>query len=254
MAIKLRGIAGETLLQHLEEDANGPGEQDFLLTNYPVFFGKDPVDYARFIAIITTPLRNWRDRVKQRARLFVFFILEGRFRQLWIFAANAAQRIDSPFSASYFSMTPYRLGDDLVVRYAATPAPNLRTPPAPDRDSPSYLREAMAKTLETSGDLEAPVIYNFSAQFRAQASADDVEDASRAWQRPQDTTVALGRIEISRQDFEHADRLYDCETLSFNPWRSLPQHRPLGGLNRMRLAVYLASLRLRHRLNMQPGL
>jgi hypothetical protein len=30
----------------------------------------------------------------------------------------------------------------------------------------------------------------------------------------------------------------------------LPEHRPLGSLNRMRLAVYLASSQIRHRLNM----
>jgi hypothetical protein len=27
----------------------------------------------------------------------------------------------------------------------------------------------------------------------------------------------------------------------FNPWNCLPEHRPLGSVNRIRLAVYLAS-------------
>ena len=34
--------------------------------------------------------------------------------------------------------------------------------------------------------------------------------------------------------------LYDCERMVFNPWNRLPEHRPLGSVNRMRLAVYLA--------------
>jgi hypothetical protein len=36
----------------------------------------------------------------------------------------------------------------------------------------------------------------------------------------------------------------------FNPWNCLPEHRPLGSVNRMRLAVYLASRQVRRKLNM----
>ena len=39
------------------------------------------------------------------------------------------------------------------------------------------------------------------------------------------------------------------EKVAFNPWNCLPEHQPLGSLNRMRLAVYTASARARHRLN-----
>lgn len=31
-----------------------------------------------------------------------------------------------------------------------------------------------------------------------------------------------------------------CESLSFNPWHALAEHRPLGGMNRLRRAVYAA--------------
>jgi hypothetical protein len=36
----------------------------------------------------------------------------------------------------------------------------------------------------------------------------------------------------------------------FNPWNCLPEHRPLGSVNRMCLAVYLASRQVRRELNM----
>jgi hypothetical protein len=32
--------------------------------------------------------------------------------------------------------------------------------------------------------------------------------------------------------------LYDCEHMVFNPQNCLPEHRPLGSVNRMRLAAY----------------
>ncbi|WP_157088805.1 hypothetical protein [Bradyrhizobium jicamae] len=35
--------------------------------------------------------------------------------------------------------------------------------------------------------------------------------------------------------------LYDSEHMVFNPWNCLPEHGPLGSVNRMRLAVYLAA-------------
>lgn len=43
--------------------------------------------------------------------------------------------------------------------------------------------------------------------------------------------------------------LYDCEHMVFNPWNSLPEHM-LGSVNRMRLAVYLASRQARRKPNM----
>jgi hypothetical protein len=36
----------------------------------------------------------------------------------------------------------------------------------------------------------------------------------------------------------------------FNPWNRLPEHMPLGSVNRMRLAVNLASRQVRRKLNM----
>ncbi len=38
--------------------------------------------------------------------------------------------------------------------------------------------------------------------------------------------------------------------MTFNPWSRLEQRRPLGSINRMRLAVYLASLQVWQKLNM----
>ena len=40
--------------------------------------------------------------------------------------------------------------------------------------------------------------------------------------------------------------------LAFNPWHSLPAHRPLGNQNRARKAIYLELSRLRQSMNSQP--
>ena len=43
-----------------------------------------------------------------------------------------------------------------------------------------------------------------------------------------------------------------CENLSFTPWHSLPQHRPLGAVNRVRRTVYESVSKKRHALNQTP--
>ena len=52
--------------------------------------------------------------------------------------------------------------------------------------------------------------------------------------------MRLGSIAIPRQSLTQ-NELYDCELMVFNPGNCLPEHRPLGSVNRMRLADYLAS-------------
>ena len=164
--------------------------------------------------------------------------------------------IRNPLAATYHSMSPCLFGDDKVVRYVVGPERRRNnvvgwwTFPTWPR-SESFLRDALASDLDPAmhrpGDDFA---FDFSVRVRYTASPDDAEDASRWWIAPRDRTVRLGSIKIPRQNFQTRDREYECEHMTFNPWNCLEQHRPLGSLNRMRLAVYLASLQVRQKLNM----
>ena len=58
--------------------------------------------------------------------------------------------------------------------------------------------------------------------------------------------IDAGMITIPPQDFETDERRALCESLTFSPWHGLAEHRPLGGINRLRRPVYDASGR--HRL------
>jgi hypothetical protein len=46
------------------------------------------------------------------------------------------------------------------------------------------------------------------------------------------------------------NQLYGCDHMVFNPRKCLPEHRPLSSVNRIRLAVFLASRQVRWKLNM----
>lgn len=249
-----RGVAIKLKLDGRAQD--GISEQDFLLTDHPVFFLDGIDDYAAFmrIAHATSP------KLVQMLRFIWFFAI--RFRKFLIFLHIARNKINNPLASEYFSMSVYMLGDDRIVRYRVTPSGRTGRQPAAQDDNghgrtpagPDLLREAMAVQLspdKPGGGDGVAAAFDFSVQIRGRPRPADAENVSRAWRRSDDHIVRLARIEVKAQDFATDSRLYDCENLVFSPWNSLPQHRPIGSINRVRLAAYLASARLRGRLNMK---
>jgi hypothetical protein len=251
MAIKLLNVSGRNILSTLVPGWSA-GEQDFLMTNHPVFFCKDVADYLELMKLTASPGHGLIARLPVPARIFTFFV-PWRIRQGITFFATALHRIESPLLATYHSMTPYQLGGDKVVRYKVTPkhTPRRVPPRGSEMHRDDFLHDSLVAELDpTRHHAEDKAVFDFCVQVRHAARPDDVEDASRSWKRRSDETIPLGRIEIPLQTFDGPDQISTCEDLSFNPWNSLPEHRPLGGLNRMRLAVYLASMQVRHRLNL----
>jgi hypothetical protein len=59
----------------------------------------------------------------------------------------------------------------------------------------------------------------------------------------------VARIRILKQKFDSDERNELGESLSYNPWHSLPAHRPLGGINRARKVVYTTMYKLRAERN-----
>jgi len=69
-----------------------------------------------------------------------------------------------------------------------------------------------------------------------------VEDPTVRWESK---PVPVATITIRPQTFDTAARRAECEKSSFDPWHALAEHRPLGGINRARKAVYPESVKLR---------
>jgi hypothetical protein len=59
-------------------------------------------------------------------------------------------------------------------------------------------------------------------------------------------------IDIPRQEFLSKEALTACENLSFTPWHTMPEHRPIGGIQRARKDIYQTISKVRHELNQQP--
>lgn len=235
MAIKLMGVPGAKLLP---EEGNA-GTQDFIMINHPVFFIDDPQHYLTLVrrGSSSNPL----------VRLTAPFALG--LRGALIARTVASKKIENPLLTRFWSMVPYRLGDDAhkqAIKFSARPCVAHANDRIPADAGPNYLREAMAKTL-AAGE----ACFDFLIQTRQSAEM-RVEDSKTEWKESAAPFVKVATITIPSQVFDSAAQDEFCENLSFTPWHALPEHRPLGGVNRVRRVVYEQVSKLRHDANRVP--
>jgi hypothetical protein len=230
MAIKVMGVEGEKLLdgERLEKT------QDFLLINHNVFFSPGTREYVEFS----------REYVKNESP--IRYLLRPRnWRQAFILYRAARGRVTNPLVSRYWSSVPYMHGS-AAVKYSARPC-DVRGEKGKPGSSPDFLREAMAAHLR---DREA--CFDFMVQFQADPVRMPVEDPSVEWDERDSPFVPVARIRIPPQVFDTPRQMAYAEQLSFTPWHSLPEHRPIGGVNRIRKTVYERISTLRHAANGIP--
>ena len=238
MGVKLLGVAGEKIL---DEEKNA-ATQDFLFVDLPVFPVRNAKDYVE----IFTEIQRVNNRNPIRFFIPSLNPFAWRWRELGIALQIRLKTISSLLETQYWSMTPYRLGN-AAVKYSLIPHRSnwnggfwrkLKF------RSPSYLRELMREHLETSG-----AGFDFCVQFQTDAVKMPIEDPTIRWRSP---LQKVATITIPSQQFESPKQSQFCEHLSFTPWHALPEHRPLGGINRTRRSVYQTLSRIRHELNQVP--
>jgi catalase len=237
MAVKLMDVPGQKIL----EDEATAQTQDFLMINHPVFFTRNALDYVHLV-----------DSVTQNGSPFSFFfpsILPWQWHghEALIGAALTLKKVDDPLAIRYFSMTPYRMGNGAVaVKYSAKPCKG--TPAQGKYAFPTgdfyRLREAMTAHLKSEA-----ACFEFMVQPQKDAKEMPIEDPTIEWSESDSPFVTVAKIEIPKQAFDTPAQQEFCENLSMTPWHSLPEHRPLGGINRVRKVVYQSISELRHHLN-----
>ena len=234
MAIKLLGVPGPKVL----EDERDAETQDFILANNDAFFVRSAKDYAAFAQAFTS------------GRLLSFFFglhpLHCRLRELSNMLTAVGKRITNPLQTRYWSQTPYRLGPH-AVKYSARPlSPALD--PVPDAPGPDFLRQAMAATLRRE-----EIVFEFMVQVQTDPIRMPVEDPTVVWDERVSPFQCVAILHIPIQECDTPERCAFAENLSFNPWHSLPEHRPLGNTNRIRRQVYEAISGIRHSRNGVPS-
>ncbi|MCG8380164.1 MAG: catalase family protein [Proteobacteria bacterium] len=229
MAIKLFNIYDDKLIQ-----AEGDSEtQEFLMHDAPVFFTENIEDYNQFV------------ESKNKILYFVSDInpFKWKLRELKHGLATLKEPPVSPLWNQYFSNTAYKLGPH-NIKFSAQSCSLPETNPEQDKSDPDFLRKTMATELMT-----VEGCFNFMVQLQDPGKYMPIEDPSIEWKMSDSPYTSVATITIPSQEFDTPEQQAFCENLSFSPWNSLEEHRPIGELNRIRKAVYAASSKYRHTAN-----
>jgi hypothetical protein len=185
----------------------------------------------------------------KNAQIFYFVnfhrshVLDLIMQGLWIKTQS------SPFEAPYFSCVPYLLGEGQAMQYSFWPLRKRRTPipRLPLRPPDDYLRNAMVATLAAE-DVE----FDVRVQGQTDPHLMPIENAAVLWPEKLSPRVSVATLHIPRQKFDSPAQLDFARRLSYNPWHSIPEHRPLGNQSRARKRMYQTLSRLRHQMNGEP--
>ncbi|MCW8945728.1 MAG: catalase family protein [Sedimenticola sp.] len=225
LSIKVFGVEGETLW-------GVTGSQDFLLNSYPALFVATPEDFLDFI------------RARHDDEMIRFFInpFNSHLKSLWILY-KAREVHSNPFAIRYWSTTPFMHGngDAMAVKYSVTPCDekSVLTDEASGKDQ---LRSAMKQHLTKS-----PACLEFGVQKQTDPEAMPIEDASVIWDEEVAPFITVATLTIETQVFDTPEALAACEKVSFNPWQSLIEHKPLGRMNEVRRETYFKASQLRNK-------
>lgn len=228
MSIKLMGVEGRMLWQ----DDETAKTMDFIMMGSPTFLAPN--------------LQQFYDMEQA--------LYSGGLSQVWFFLTHprmawtiftAFKKCADLLEVPYFSQTAYLFGTR-AVHYHIKPHLPARSTVPPDSTS-NYLRERLEKHLANAG-----ASFDFMIQFQRDPDRMPIEDPMVAWDETLSEYTKVATIDIPVQNCGSPERAALCEHLSFNPWRTLPEHRPLGGINRVRKAVYPAISQFRHHRNNVP--
>lgn len=225
MSVKVFGVEGDMLWGDAQE-------QHFLFNSYPALFASNPDEFLAFLEANADDAA-WKFFINPFNWDSVAVLLRGR------------EVINSPFDIRYWSTTPYRHGDDpdVAVKYSVRSCSTISSDP-PESENPDFLRQAMQQHLA-----QGPACFEFMVQFQQDPVEMPVEDAAKIWDEEVSPFTTVATLVMEDQPFATPQAMDRCEDEAFNPWQSLPAHRPLGGINRVRRAVYAESSRFRLQQN-----
>lgn len=242
LGIKAIGVHGERAMKDPQDQQNVT--QDFVLVTHEEFLFADAHAYRRLGMLSATLLARLSDNAMWAVSELLGALKKIRLpipENLAVFAAPNRPILGETF----FSSAPIRFGD-YVARFKYEPtSPEVKAladqtlPRNPGQDEHRDL--IMAFFEKNSAE------YTFSVQLCLDTKTMPIEDATKRWESPY---LPVAKVVFPRQNpYSALRRAYGDDVLSFNSWRGLEAHRPLGSINRLKLKVYEASSDFRHKMN-----
>jgi Catalase len=244
-AIKVLGVEGARALP--EDDSTN---QDFLLVNHKNYFA----DAASYLTLQRSfELQPKLPDFVLRAVGLGARAVSGIFNLVRLTAPSSVRALadqgNNILGETFYSGAAIRFGNYIA-----------RLSLAPVSDSVRKLTGVPAHHEENAmHDFVADFFSNNTAEYElcAQLGKDlqrtPVEDADVEWRDEISPQQPLGRITLLPQQTDSpARRVYGDKILSFDPWRCLAAHQPLGSLMRLRREAYQASSVFRHGKDQTP--
>jgi hypothetical protein len=201
--------------------------QDFLLIQTPSLAVRT-VD--EFMTVVRTSARG-------PAQLLLALVKNhGLGRALGIArAAGAMKKIESMATGTFYTAAPHRWGNT-AAKLALVP-----TAGGPARGAgKNMLRDDLVARLK-----DGPIVYSLRAQMFVDDKTTPIELADVVWPESKTPYVEIATLTLHRQDVlsprgQEIEALVD--KVSFDPWHSIAEHRPMGGVMRSRRPTYKASV------------
>ncbi|MFI5660382.1 peroxidase family protein [Streptomyces sp. NPDC051684] len=223
---------------------------DLLATSFPVSHAANAREFVAF----AKAMAGARNPLQKAFGLFVKLPLAvglgtaNRMRR----NVQAATRksVNSLAQETYWSRGAMLWADAGPVRFLLRPAVGGGPEPRPDRRDPNFLHRELAHRL-SRGD----VAFDLCVQRYVDERRTPVENGAVEWKEAITPPIPVARLTVPSQDITTAEARSAArriEDLSFNPWYTTDEFRPLGNINRARKAAYRASGAQRHGTRFTP--
>lgn len=228
LSIKVMDVPGKKILP----EAQWSHTQDFLMRSTPIFYIRNVRDFLELLQKRKTPLKFFFPSFHPKS---------WRLRELYLIVSQL-KRFSNLLEIPYWGEVPYCFGTR-TMKYAVKPQPGNVWK---HKISPSsnFLNEVMAQFLQNK-----EAYFDFQIQFQTDPMKMPIEDATVEWDSRLSPFYKVATLKIHSQDINAQENKEQGENLSFNPWHALPEHKPLGGLNRARRHLYQIISTLRHERN-----
>ena len=246
LAIKVFGVDGDQQASY--EDSGRT--QDFVMVNHPVFFARNVKDFLRLEKVLVSANDNPLVTVAEGLTGGDWNPLRWHWREALTAVQIAGHLPAHPASNTYFSMAPIRFGQ-YVAKYRVQPAGEV---PGTWLDlasrlgtQPDAMRLMLEETLRSQ-----QLLFEFQVQLRTSAETMPVEDATVEWPESESPYRTVALLLIPRQEINTPHQKSLSQQLTFNVWNAIADHRPLGGINRLRREVYPISAAWRQQETVSP--
>lgn len=246
MAVKVLGVEGKKLLEGEESEHT----HDFLMIDNPVFCLRDVAEYSE--------LTKYQSAGSAPKNQFAYFFdgyalnpLRWRLRELRLGIDILKLPPSSVLDPQYHSMTAYRYGPWRFAKYSLkrVPCGGGGGIELSGTSRLNFSADRLTTTLREQAKNGGPYCFDLMVQFQVPNKNMPVEDTTVLWPESDSPFLPVARLTIPQQDIAAKQPAGFCENLAFTPWHALPQHEPVGGLNRIRKSVYVNVSRYRRCMN-----